>query len=383
MTKSTLCAIALSIASEPVKRGIYVHLEEGACAEEIFYKASLVGDLITQPFIAEKYSHVAIRAAEEIVRECERTQIAVIDFWHNEYPPLLREIRYPPLVLYRKGKPRSANFFSIVGTRHADSQAVKITKIFSSALARHGFTIVSGMALGIDKAAHVGALDGGGATVGILANGIDIIYPLQNHDLFQRIAQTEGSCLFSEYPPHIVAGKWTFVRRNRIISGMSKGTLVVKAGEKSGALITARYALEQGREVFACPGSALDDGYAGCHRLIKAGAVLASTPDDILKEMNVPALHRKELFAQISDEMVEGMKYLFEGEDRWQKTGAIQQYPPDSIERKILDFATRSCNIDELIRKLDVDAALVNEKITLLEIEGLVEKQGTTLRTRL
>ncbi len=383
MTTHTLYAVALAIASEPVKKGIYVPVERGANAEECFRESNSGEPLSTQTFITERYSIIAVKAAEDIIKECERSRIDIIDFWHEEYPALLREIRYPPLVLYRRGKPLLSKCFSIVGTRDADAHSQKIANIFAASLARRGFTIVSGMALGIDRAAHVGALEAGGATIGVLANGIDVVYPLQNSDLFDRIAESESSCLFSEYPPGIIAGKWTFVRRNRIISGISCATLVVKAGGKSGALITARYALEQGRDVFACPGPALDTGFAGCHRLIRSGAALASCPEDIFTELNLP--HQKEEHIhqnELSDEMLDGISYLFRENSAKEDGELSNNIPSDPLKRKILETARPSCRIDELIRKLGEPAALIHEKITLLEIEGLLEKQGTTVRIR-
>lgn len=383
MNENTLYAVALSVSAEPVKKGIYLPVERGASAKETYLEAAIGDPLATQTFITERYSTIALRAAEEIVKACEHTRIEIIDFWHEEYPKLLREIRYPPLALYRKGRPLAEKCFSIVGTRSAESHAQKTAGIFAGALARRGFTIVSGMALGIDRAAHSGALDADGCTIGVLANGIDVVYPLQNADLFERISSSEGSCLFSEYPPGIIAGKWTFVRRNRIISGISSGTLVVKAGMKSGALITARYALEQGRDVFACPGPALDAAYAGCHNLIRSGAVLAASPDDIFSEMNIAVVSAETGKDSINGEMLEGISYLFgEGESNTATHSSVGRFAPGSLEQRILEHAHPSCNIDELIRKLGEGASLVHEKITLLEIEGLLEKSGTTVRPR-
>lgn len=383
MNEHTLYAVALSVSAEPVKKGIYLLVERGASAKESYEEINAADTLSTQAFITERYSTVAIKAAEEIIKECERTRIEIIDFWDDDYPKLLREIRYPPLALFRRGRPLAAKYFSIVGTRNAEGHAQKTAGIFAQALARRGFTIVSGMALGIDRAAHLGALDARGATIGVLANGIDVVYPLQNADLFDRISSSEGSCLFSEYPPGIIAGKWTFVRRNRIISGISSGTLVVKAAAKSGALITARYALEQGRDVFACPGPALDTGYAGCHNLIRSGAILAAQPDDIFAEMNIPSDRMQRDHDALANEMIEGISYLFDdGEQNAHARSSLRQFAPGSLEQRILENAHPSCNIDELIRKLGEGASVVHEKITLLEIEGLLEKTGTTVRLR-
>ena len=372
-------ALALAVISAQGRRGVWELLDtEGPV--EIYRRSVSVQPPSTQEFITRRYPHPPLDAAGAILDACAKKNVAVIDYWHPDYPPLLRAIQNPPLVLYLRGTLPAGEFFSIVGTRASDQASSRTARHFAAALSRAGFAIASGMATGIDRAAHLGALDAGGATVGVLANGIDIAYPASNRDIFAAIVSSGNSCVVSEYPPGILAGKWTFARRNRIISGLSRGTLVVKAGDKSGALITARCAAEQGREVFACPGPALDNGYAGCHRLIKSGAVLAATPEDILREPGfvIPGVSIQSLrMVPDSGGAPERGKHcstaavLPAG-----AVSAIDAYAPGTLERRILDLVTPSAIVDELIRALGAPAGEVHEKLSMLEIEGTVRRTG-------
>jgi DNA processing protein len=261
---------------------------------------------------------------------------------------------------------------SIVGTRQADFHSASAARLFAAALAKAGFAVASGMAVGIDREAHLGALHAGGATIGVLANGIDVLYPSRNRDLFSAVLASGTSCLISEYPPGIMAGKWTFVRRNRIISGLARGTIVVKAGEKSGALITASCAAEQGREVFACPGPALDESYAGCHRLIRSGAVLAASPSDVLAEFGftagteTPALVRAGQ-STARDSMEPGRPL------------PLEAFGEGTVERRILESISPPPVIDDLIRKLGLPAAEVHQALNMLELDGIIRKNGNVV----
>lgn len=197
-----------------------------------------------------------------------------------DYPALLAQLESaPPIVTYRGDATRAARpCVAIVGARNASAAAVKLAREFASALAAEGFTIVSGLARGIDGAAHEGAFP---ATVGVIASGIDIAYPQQHTDLQARIA-SEG-LLIAEQPPGTQPRGSHFPSRNRIIAGMSAGTLVVEAAPKSGSLITARLAGEAGREVMAIPGSPMDARSQGCNQLIREGAVLVQSPEDVIE----------------------------------------------------------------------------------------------------
>jgi len=206
------------------------------------------------------------------------------------YPPLLREIAAPPLLLYVKGDPAllARPALAIVGSRNATVQGAGTARAFAAALSEAGFTIVSGLALGIDAAAHEGALGGAGATVAVMGTGADRIYPRRNDALARRIA-AQG-CLVSEYSLGIGPLAANFPRRNRIISGLACGVLVVEAAAASGSLITAHVANEQGRDVFAIPGSIHAPLAKGCHRLIKEGATLVESIDDLLEALQAAPL---------------------------------------------------------------------------------------------
>jgi len=203
------------------------------------------------------------------------------------YPQSLLDIPNPPPLLYAKGRLELLNMPSIavVGSRNASPQGEKNAEEFSAALSRQGLCIVSGMALGIDGAAHQGALKAGGATIAVVGTGLDIVYPARHRHLAHQIA--EHGLIISEFALGTPSRAQNFPRRNRIISGLSQGCLVVEANLQSGSLITARLAVEQGREVFAIPGSIHSPMAKGCHQLIKQGAKLVDSMQDILDEMKI------------------------------------------------------------------------------------------------
>lgn len=208
----------------------------------------------------------------------------------DAYPPALLEIPDPPNVLYVRGKPAllKQRGLGVVGSRNATPQGLRTAEQFARTLAGEGLCIISGLALGIDAAAHRGALAAGGATIAVIGTGADRVYPARNHELALAIA--EHGAIVSEFPlgtPGIAAN---FPRRNRIIAGLSRGVLVVEAATESGSLITARLAGEQGREVFAIPGSIHSPVARGCHKLIRQGAKLVETAADVLEELgDLPA----------------------------------------------------------------------------------------------
>ena len=208
----------------------------------------------------------------------------------NSYPPLLKEIYDPPPLLYYYGNVDilHSNCLAIVGSRRHTVYGREIAYKFAAGLSRHGLIVVSGMARGIDTWAHKGVLDAGGKTAAILGCGLDVCYPPENKPLKEEIEKS--GVLISEFPPGYKPLPANFPRRNRIISGLSLGTLVVEAGEKSGALITADFALEQGREVFAVPGGIASPYSRGCHKLIKEGAKLVENIEDVLEEIMVTGL---------------------------------------------------------------------------------------------
>jgi len=204
-----------------------------------------------------------------------------------DYPRALLELGHAPPVLYFVGRRELLNrpALAIVGSRNATPQGLDNARAFARALADAGLTIVSGLALGIDAAAHEGALDGSGSTLAVVGTGLDRVYPARHRELAHRLAVNGG--MLSEFPPGTPARASHFPRRNRLISGLARGVLVVEAALSSGSLITARYAGEQGREVFAIPGSIHSPLARGCHKLIREGAKLVETAQDVLAELGL------------------------------------------------------------------------------------------------
>ncbi len=213
-------------------------------------------------------------------------KIHVITLFDSEYPSLLREIFDPPLVLYLKGDKTLSTrhrILSVVGTRDASTNGRRSLEKIITPLIEGGWTIVSGLAYGIDIAAHRQAIASGGSTIAVLGSGFHHIYPREHTDIACNIAS--NYLLVSEYPPYRMPAKWQFPMRNRIISGLSRGTLIIEALEKSGSLITGDQALQQGREVFAVPGSILEPRTGGTHYLIQQGAKLTTSAEDILEKL--------------------------------------------------------------------------------------------------
>lgn len=265
------------------------------------------------------------------------------------YPQSLLEIHDPPPLLYAKGDVSLLNTPSIavVGSRHASPQGDKNAQDFSELLAQHGYTIVSGMALGIDGAAHRGALRGHGKTIAVVGTGLDIVYPSKHRDLAHQIAS--NGLIVSEFGIGTPSRPENFPRRNRIISGLSLGCLVVEANIQSGSLITARLAGEQGREVFAIPGSIHSPVAKGCHLLIKQGAKLVDSVQDILDELGSFGLS-----AQTNLHLVESSSSSAES------TSLLEFMGYDPID------------MDTLAQRSSLTADSLSAMLLVLELEGKV-----------
>jgi DNA processing protein len=222
---------------------------------------------------------------EQNIQVIEKKGIRVVYFGDPLYPEMLKEIDDAPIVLYTRGdiQPHDRYAIAVVGSRKLTPYGESVADTVSEDLASMGFTVVSGMARGVDTLAHKGALKAGGRTIAVLGSGPDVPYPPENRSLMERI--TRSGCIISEFPPGAPPDKENFPRRNRLISGLSLGVLVVEAASDSGALITARYAIEQGREVFAVPGNITSSISEGTNALIKKGAVLTRKADDIVEEL--------------------------------------------------------------------------------------------------
>jgi len=370
-------AVALSILSSPVTNRLW-ELVDLFSAKEVYQKIAFKKKLSVQNFLTIKYATDPFLASQQIVEKCQSKSIKIVTYWDKNYPNLLKNIFRPPLVLYYYGNLEGINPLSIVGTRKADPKSIAITKRISSELAQLSYTIVSGMAIGIDKEAHQAALDIQGRTIGVLANGLDIIYPVLNRGLYYAIRDSQDSSLISEYPPEIIAGKWTFARRNRIISGLSSGTIVIKAGVRSGTLITAKYALEQNREVFSCSGHAFDESYFGCHQLIREGATLVRETNDIVYEL--PGGGDKLLSPATSffenDHKGLDLKKNSPSQDKLE--GLIE--PQDELAQKILEELNQGeKQIDFLVRKIDYPLSQIQESLIILEVSGAITRNGNLI----
>ncbi len=283
----------------------------------------------------------------------ERVGASLLTPEDANYPSLLKNLPDPPLALYLRGTltPQDDLALAVVGTRKATNYGRDAAAFFSRQLAQQGVTIVSGLAHGIDSAAHRSALDAGGRTIAVLGCGIDRVYPPDHGELARQIAQ-QGA-LISEFPVGSKPEAKHFPRRNRIISGLSLGVLVIEAPEKSGAMITATQAAEQGRDVFAVPGAIFSAASGGTNRLIQDGAKLVITVDDILDELNIA--HRN----------VEA------------RVLTRQIAPIGKDEPALLRFlSNQPLPVDELVRQSGLPTAEVLSTLTLLELQGYVEDDG-------
>ena len=248
----------------------------------------------------------------KICHKLESLQIRLISFWDDDYPPLLRAIYDPPALLYLRGKLPANDCFAIVGSRRATRGGLILTRELATTLASHDICIVSGLARGVDSAAHRGALDAKGATIAVLGCGIDRIYPPENSQLFHEIQQQNA--IITEYPPGTPPLAGHFPGRNRIISGLSRGVLIVEAAEKSGSLITGDFALEQGRELFAIPGALQNPNSRGTNRLLKEGAQLVTEAGDILQLLwpNQPSKQKQGQYNNFAEQLEEPALRVFQ-----------------------------------------------------------------------
>lgn len=287
-------------------------------------------------------------------QECARLASSgarIVTFTSADYPKSLFEIPDPPPFLYVLGELRShETCVAIVGSRRATSYGLMATSRLAEALSAHGITVVSGMARGVDTAAHKGALASGGRTIGVLGCGIDKIYPPENRTLFQEM--THKGCLVSEFPLGTLPLAENFPRRNRIISGLSRGVLVVEAAENSGSLITAQYALEHGRDVYAVPGSIAFASSRGSNRLIKQGAKLVDCVEDILEEL--PGFRVGAGGAQM-------------------KSSVAPTFALSPREAAIYELLARSpLHIDDIISQTELTAGEVSSMLLHLELKGAI-----------
>jgi len=293
--------------------------------------------------IIARIKNFDFKTVEEEFSVCEKKGIKIICIEDEGYPPLLKEIPDPPLVLYVLGKIPACRFnFAIVGSRRASFYGISTAERFGFQLTSLGFCIISGLARGIDSSAHRGALKGGGKTIAVLGSGLLNVYPPENKSLAEEII--DRGAVISEFPLKTPPHRENFPRRNRIISGLSQGVLIVEAARRSGALITADLALEQGREVFAIPGKVNSPTSSGTNYLIKQGAKLVENVEDILEEFGIYAEAVAESELELSPEEKELISALKAG----------------------------SMILDEIVIKTGMDLQRVNQYLISLQLKGVI-----------
>ncbi len=297
---------------------------------------------------------LAIRQQVDLDQLWEKIQklgIKVLTWQDTSYPQRLKEIDQPPPVLYIKGEliDQDELAVAVVGTRRVTHYGRQVAQEIASGLAQNGVTVVSGLARGVDAIAHAAALDNGGRTLAILGCGVDRIYPSENRPLAQRILH-QGA-LISDYPPGTAPDSTNFPPRNRIISGLSLAVVIVEAGEKSGALITASFAADQGRDVFAVPGNIHAPQSIGTNRLIQKGAYPFVSVADLLETLDIVMVSRQ--------------------------TDARKMLPADATEAKLMKaLTTQPIHVDELAQIVELPVAQVSSTLTILELKGYVRSLG-------
>jgi len=301
-----------------------------------------------------KYDLALRYRSEQFIANCMEklrvTDVKVMSIYNPYYSERLRQPEVgAPYVFYYKGNPKlfSSECIAVVGTRACSQYGKIMTEKIAGTLAENGITVVSGLATGVDMYAHSAALEAKGNTIAVLGSGFNKFSPQSNQRLFERILES-GGAIMSEYTPNTVATPYTFPERNRLISGLSKGVCVVEAAKKSGALITAKFALEQNRDVFAVPGNVGNARSEGPNNLLFDGALMARSGEDILNHYGVSVRKSKADLGDVKDENAKKILNLLLNED--------------------------SVSFDDIVEKLELSPSLVSVKLTELEIEGRIRK---------
>ena len=293
-----------------------------------------------------------------LIRKHNVNWISILD---DAYPELLKHIHLPPPILYWQGDFSLKQPFAVVGSRATNNYGEQMINQIIPALVANEFTIISGGALGADAMAHRATVQAGGKTIVVLGSGLLHLQPRSNIRLFERVLY-EGGALLSSFPLQTKAFAGNFPARNRIISGLSRGVLVVQAAQKSGARITAQYALEQGRDVFAIPGSVHDPLSAGCHALIQEGAKLVMSAQDILVEYGLPQQQdTQQTIAQCAHKQPKQIAISFD----------------NPIQEKIVGACRLAQSIDDLARTFDLELSHIQQELFALQMRGVIEQDFT------
>lgn len=341
-----------------------------------------------------------LSAADRVLADCQRLSQRILTIQDAEYPQRLRNIFDPPLVLYVRGRMPAMDeeaAVAVVGTRDCTPYGIASAERLSQELAACGAVVVTGLARGVDSAAARGALRAGGTVVGVTGGGVEVVYPAENGDLYADVAA--AGVLLSEYPPGSPPDKAHFPVRNRIMSGLSVATLVVEAPERSGALITARLALDQGREVYAVPGPIDAPISVGCNRLIRDGAGLAAEGWDILRDFqerfpeklrpakNLPAWTPLPTRRRAAPEPRRKPEAAPEPEAAPKREETLRTVSPEGLTDdqmallRVLE-TENPIQVDDLIQTTGIPARRVSSALTMLEIDGMAEQHSGKRYTR-
>ncbi len=365
-------------------------LEHFGSPEEVYYAEP--GDLLQVEGItadqAQALENKSLDRAQSILEECARKDIFLLTAQDALYPQRLKNIYDPPLLLYGRG---SMPLFdeeaavAVVGTRSCSPYGIRTAERFGFEMSKQGGLVVSGLARGIDAASQLGALRAGGLTAAVLGCGVDVVYPPENDRLYEDVAAS--GVLLSEYPPGAEPFGWHFPARNRILSGLCLATLVVEAPEKSGALITAATALEQGRDVFAIPGPLDAEGSVGCNRLIRDGAGLATESWDILREYQSRYPHKLHPDGEKLPPLPKKSEIFYPERSKKPKV-ASSGLPVINVRRnaegltddqikvlRILDDKEPMLT-DDIALRANVPVRRILSAVTMLEIDGYTRQEG-------
>ncbi|MBR6771939.1 MAG: DNA-processing protein DprA [Clostridia bacterium] len=352
----------------------------GSPTELYSASAKEIGEVLGSEEKAEPFKNKSLAEADRILGQCATLGIAVITYQDASYPDRLRNIPDPPPVLYVKGRLPAFDLYpaiAVVGTRNPSAYGLYAAKKISAELADAGVIIVSGMASGCDSAAHSGALYAGRPTVAVLGCGVDVCYPAESRLIYSDIP-VHGA-IVSEYPPGTAPTKFSFPRRNRIISGLSNGVLVAEAPERSGALITADLALNQGRDIYAIPGNIDNPASSGGNKLIKQGAKLVTSAADVLEDL-IPIYGMQMSLRPVSPPDNQNDPYLsggridvFRPEQQAADNSTISNAEDLSAEDRIKALLKNGyMYLDDIITATNLPSDEVNVALTMLELDGSV-----------
>ena len=290
---------------------------------------------------------------EDYIKKLKEKDVWFVTLQDKEYPELLKEIKNPPFVLYGCGQVPDGTWFSksiaVVGARKTTEYGREVTKLLTTELVLNGFTIVSGLAFGVDAISHMTALENSGKTIAVLGCGVDCCNPAENQSIYNSILKS-GNCIVSEFPLGMKPTQWTFPARNRIIAGLSQAVLVTEGAEDSGSLITAEFALKFGRKVFAVPGPITSSMSKGPYKLISKGAKLVTSGEDIFKELKTQKSK---------------LKIATQNSKVWNAT---------EEEQAILDLLqNENLHFDEIVRRTKFNSSKLSSLLSMMEIKGLIK----------